>query len=106
MHYVEDVINGAKEEIGYFEKATDKDLDEKTLNVGDGHYPKYARDLDNIGFYNTCQNGIRDVFVKCYRCWLMLAVTNADRKPSVKDKVRKFSSVLCRLSFFNPFRVL
>ena len=63
MHYVEDVINVAKEEIGYFEKATDKDLDEKTSNVGDGHYTKYARDLDNIGFYNTCQNGIRDVFV-------------------------------------------
>lgn len=63
MHYVEDIINVAKEEIGYFEKATDKDLDEKTSNVGNGHYTKYARDLDNIGFYNTCQNGMRDVFV-------------------------------------------
>ena len=63
MHYVEDVINVAKEEIGYFEKATDKGLDKKTSNVGNGHYTKYARDLDNIGFYNTCQNGIRDVFI-------------------------------------------
>ena len=48
MHYVEDVINVAKEEIGYFEKATDKGLDKKTSNVGNGHYTKYARDLDNI----------------------------------------------------------
>ena len=63
MHCVEDVINVAKEEIGYFEKATNKDLDEKTTNAGNGHYTKYARDLDNIGFYNDCQNGIRDVFV-------------------------------------------
>lgn len=47
------VIEYAKSQIGYHEKATNKDLDDFLANAGDGNWNKYARDLDNIpGFYN------------------------------------------------------
>ena len=63
MHYIEDAIRIARNEIGYFEKITNDKLDSKTENAGDGHYTKYARDLDAINFYNAPQNGVMDVFV-------------------------------------------
>lgn len=74
MHYIEDAIRIARNEIGYFEKITNDKLDSKTENAGDGHYTKYARDLDVIGFYNTSQNGINDVFVP----WCFVQAFGAD----------------------------
>lgn len=53
-------------EDGYVEKASNKNLDNKTANPGSGNYTKYARDLDKIsGFYNGPKNGYPwcDVFV-------------------------------------------
>jgi len=44
-------------EEGYLEKATNKNLDDKTANAGFNNWTKYARDLDNIGFFNTAKNG-------------------------------------------------
>jgi len=64
--YVNKVIEIAKAEIGYLEKASNSNLDSKTLNVGTNNYTKYARDLDNIpGFYNGKKNGYPwcDIFV-------------------------------------------
>lgn len=56
--YVNKVIEIAKAEIGYLEKASNSNLDSKTLNAGRNNYTKYARDLDNIpGFYNGKKNG-------------------------------------------------
>ena len=56
--YVNKVIEIAKAEIGYLEKASNSNLDSKTLNAGNNNYTKYARDLDNIpGFYNGKKNG-------------------------------------------------
>ena len=56
--YVEKVISIAKDEVGYLEKATNSQLDNKTANAGCNNYTKYARDLDNIpGFYNGKKNG-------------------------------------------------
>lgn len=59
------VIDIALNEVGYIEKASNKDLDSKTANTGSGNYTKYARDLDNINFYNGPKNGYSwcDVFV-------------------------------------------
>lgn len=65
-HYVETLIEIAKKEIGYLEKASNKNLDSKTGNAGDNNYTKYARDLDAIpDFYNGKKNGYPwcDVFV-------------------------------------------
>lgn len=45
MSLVNDVIKRMETEIGYHEKKSNKDLDSKTANAGNGNYTKYARDL-------------------------------------------------------------
>ena len=60
------VIAIARAEVGYLEKASNKDLDDKTANAGSKNYTKYARDMDAInGFYNGKKQGFAwcDVFV-------------------------------------------
>ena len=60
------VIDVARAEEGYLEKATARDLDGKTANAGSKNYTKYARDMDAIpGFYNGKKQGFAwcDVFV-------------------------------------------
>ena len=42
MYYVSKVIKTALNEVGYAEKASNKDLDSKTANAGSGNYTKYA----------------------------------------------------------------
>ncbi len=66
MNEIERVIEVAKNEVGYLEKKSNKDLDDKKANAGNGNYTKYARDLDNVaGFYNGKKNGYAwcDIFV-------------------------------------------
>lgn len=66
MNEIERVIAVAKAEVGYLEKKSNSQLDDKTANAGNGNYTKYARDLDNIsGFYNGKKNGYDwcDIFV-------------------------------------------
>lgn len=47
------VIDVAISQIGYHEKASNKDLDDFNANAGDKNYTKYARDMDALkGFYN------------------------------------------------------
>ena len=59
------VIQVAEAEVGYLEKRSKSNLDDKTANAGDQNYTKYARDLDELGFYNGHKNGVAwcDVFV-------------------------------------------
>ena len=60
------VLNLARSEIGYKEKRSNAQLDNKTANPGGGNWTKYARDLDAItDFYNGAKNGWPwcDVFV-------------------------------------------
>lgn len=86
--YVEKVINAAKSEVGYLEKANSKQLDDKTANAGYNNYTKYARDLDAIGnFYNGKKQGFAycDVFID----WLFVqayGVENAKRLLCQPDK--------------------
>ena len=64
-YYADDVIKIARAEVGYLEKASNKNLDSKTANAGSKNYTKYARDLDKIaGFYNGRKQGYAwcDVF--------------------------------------------
>ena len=52
------VIDTLIAEIGYLEKASNAQLDDKTANAGSNNYTKYARDLDAIeGFYNGNKQG-------------------------------------------------
>ena len=65
------VIELAKSQIGYHEKATNDQLDDFTANAGHNNYTKYARDLDAIeGFYNGLKQGqpFCDVFVDWCFC--------------------------------------
>lgn len=66
------VVAIALREVGYLEKASNSQLDEKTANAGSKNYTKYARDLDAISFYNGRKNGYAwcDVFVD----WCMVQV--------------------------------
>lgn len=64
--FAETVVKVALAEDGYLEKASNKNLDNKTANAGKKNYTKYARDLDAIsGFYNGKKQGFAwcDVFV-------------------------------------------
>lgn len=65
MTAVERLLQTARNEIGYLEKATNSNLDDKTANVGSNNYTKYARDLDRLGVYNFPKNGYAwcDMFV-------------------------------------------
>lgn len=65
-NYASTVINIATSQVGYIEKKTNSQLDDKTANAGNNNYTKYARDIDNInGFYNGKKNGFAwcDMFV-------------------------------------------
>ena len=53
-------------EVGYLEKQTPEQLDEKLSNPGDENYTKYARDMHaHLGFYRGSKQGCPwcDVFV-------------------------------------------
>jgi len=65
MTAIEKLIQTAKNEIGYLEKRTNSQLDDKTANAGYNNYTKYARDLDRTSLYNGAKQGLAwcDVFV-------------------------------------------
>lgn len=62
----------AAAEIGYKEKETNAQLDDKTANAGDNNWTKYARDLQKAGYYQAGKNGYAwcDMFVDW--CFLQL----------------------------------
>lgn len=65
------VLEIALAEAGYLEKASNKQLDDKTANAGDKNYTKYARDLDALGnFYNGKKNGFAWCDVFCDWCFV------------------------------------
>lgn len=66
MNERESVINTALGEVGYLEKKSNAQLDNKTANAGNKNYTKYAKYLDDLkDFYNGNKNGYAwcDVFV-------------------------------------------
>lgn len=52
------VISVALAEVGYLEKETNAQLDDKTANAGNNNRTKYARDLDAINYFNTRKQGV------------------------------------------------
>lgn len=68
------VLAVAAGELGYLEKASNSQLDDKTANAGHANFTKYARDLDALGnIYNGpkqgfayCDVGVDWCFVKAY----------------------------------------
>ncbi len=52
-----ELVTIASAELGYLEKNSKENLDEKTGNAGCKNYTKYARDLFHAGYYNGNKNG-------------------------------------------------
>lgn len=71
---VETVLNLARNEIGYHEKALNSNLNDKTANSGSGNFTKYAKELDSMtDWYNGAKNGFAwcDIFYDWlfYKCF-------------------------------------
>ena len=70
---IKKVLDLARSELGYREKASNANLDDKTANAGGANWTKYARDLDRTNWYNGGKNGYMwcDVFVDWlfYKCF-------------------------------------
>ena len=61
------LVDCAMSQVGYLEKRSNAQLDDKTANAGSNNWNKYARDIDNKypEFYNGKKNGFSwcDIFV-------------------------------------------
>lgn len=75
---VQKVLDVARGELGYHEKASNAQLDDKTANSGTGNYTKYARDLYNAGYYNDNKNGYAWCDVGVDWCFYIAAEKNAE----------------------------
>jgi len=77
--YIKDAIRIAKAEVGYLEKASNKDLDDKLANPGAGNWTKYARDLWAAAphYYQGSKNGIADWCAEMYD-WILLMAAGGD----------------------------
>jgi hypothetical protein len=82
-YYASKVIEIAEAELGYLEKASNKNLDSKTENAGYNNYTKYARDLHKAGYYQASKQGYAwcDMFVDW--CFLQLCDGDADKAQAI-----------------------
>lgn len=55
---VQKLLDIALNEVGYLEKETYDQLDEKITNAGDKNYTKYQRDLARISYFNSSKKGV------------------------------------------------
>lgn len=74
----QDIIKLAEAEIGYIEKKSNKNLDDKTANAGNRNYTKYARDLYEAGYYQ----GNKQSYAWCevWYDWLHYIASGKDAK--------------------------
>lgn len=94
---IEKLIGIAKNEVGYLEKKSNSQLDDKTANAGRNNYTKYARDLDNIpNFYNGRKNGYAwcDVFVD----WCFVQAFGVDKAKELLCQPNKSLGAGCYYS--------
>ena len=91
------ILNIARLELDYHEKASNKDLDDKYLNSGSGNYTKYARDLDAVSeFYNGKKQG----FAWCDMTydWFHYKAWGADMAMQVLCQPKKSAGAGCLFS--------
>lgn len=76
---IERLIACARAEVGYLEKRSNSQLDDKTANAGNRDWNKYARDIDEKypNFYNGKKNGFSwcDIFVD----WCFISAFGYDK---------------------------
>lgn len=91
------VIAIAEAEVGYLEKASNKNLDSKTANAGSKNYTKYARDMDAIpNFYNGKKQGVAwcDIFVD----WCFVQAYGVEAARALLCQPLKSSGAGCKYS--------
>ena len=73
---VKNLLDIARGQIGYCEKASNSNLDSFSGNAGSNNYTKYARDLANAGYYQASKQGYEwcDMFVD----WCFLQLCDKD----------------------------
>lgn len=89
MTAIEKLLSIAMAEVGYIEKKSKSQLDNKTANIGYKNYTKYARDMDAIsGFYNGKKQGYSwcDVFTDW--CFVQAFGVDEARKLTSQTKGR------------------
>ena len=92
------LIAVAVAEIGYREKASNSQLDDKTANAGSANYTKYARDFDQKypNWYNGKKNGYAwcDMFVD----WCFLTAFGYEKALSLTCQPEKSAGAGCTYS--------
>lgn len=77
--YASKVIEIALGEVGYLEKASNKNLYDKTANAGSNNYTKYAYEFDTkyVGFYNGKKNGF--AWCDVWTDWVFVTAFGVDK---------------------------
>lgn len=86
------VLDVARAELGYHEKASNANLDDKTANSGSGNYTKYARDLFRAGYYNGNKNGYAWCDVGVDWCFYMAAGKDANLAQKIECQTGPFGA--------------
>ena len=68
----------AEAEVGYLEKKSNSQLDDKTANAGSKNYTKYARDLYKAGYYNGNKQGY--AYCDVFHDWLHWKAAGENKK--------------------------
>ena len=76
MTGIERLLATAGAEVGYLEKASNSQLDDKTANAGQANFTKYARDLDKMRFYNGPKNGF--AWCAVFAAWCFVQAFGVD----------------------------
>lgn len=94
MGTIKELVALAESEVGYLEKRSNSQLDDKTANAGDKNFTKYQRDMDAIeGFYNTKKQGFSwcDIFVD----WCFVKVFGVEEALRLLCQPRKSMGAGC-----------
>lgn len=93
---VDRLLATAKAEVGYLEKASNSQLDDKTANAGRKNWTKYARDLDKLKTYNGSKNGYAwcDVFAD----WCYITTFGAETGMAMIGQAKGSSGASCTSS--------
>lgn len=100
--FAEKVIAVAKQEIGYLEKASNSQLDDKTTNAGDKNWTKYARDLDNINYFGNKINGY--AWCATFVNWVLVQTIGKERAQQITGQPSKGSTAASCSSAVNYYK--
>ena len=93
------LLNIARLELGYQEKESNSQLDDKQANAGDGNYTKYARDLWRYKFFNGRKQGAE--WCATFVCWCF--VTAYGLQDALKLLGLKLGSTAAKVKYLRSF---